>query len=115
MPCTNHGETCNGAECRNPNADNGMMTKVWGPAGWLFLHCVAAGYPNIIDTDNPEHIEKQNDYYRFFYYLGRCFHVSIVAILINNLLRIIHQLVIWVLELVYVNGCMIFIIWLMIN
>jgi hypothetical protein len=73
MPCTNHGSTCNGAECRKPNADNGMMTKVWGPAGWLFLHCVAAGYPNVIDPSNPEHLEKQNDYYRFFYYLGKVF------------------------------------------
>ena len=71
MPCTNHGEKCDGNECRNPNIDNGMMTKVWGPAGWLFLHCVAAGYPYVIDPDKPEHIEKQNDYYRFFYYLGK--------------------------------------------
>lgn len=27
----------------DPN--NGMMTKVWGPPGWFFLHSVAAGYP----------------------------------------------------------------------
>lgn len=71
MPCTNHGNVCDGNECKNPNLDNGMMTKVWGPAGWLFLHCVAAGYPYKIDPDKPEHIEKQNDYYRFFYYLGK--------------------------------------------
>ena len=73
MPCVNHGNTCNGNECKNPNVDNGMMTKVWGPAGWLFLHCVAAGYPYVIDPSNPEHLEKQNDYYRFFYYLGKVF------------------------------------------
>jgi hypothetical protein len=71
MPCTNHGNVCDGNECKNPNIDNGMMTKVWGPAGWLFLHCVTAGYPYKIDPDKPEHIEKQNDYYRFFYYLGK--------------------------------------------
>jgi hypothetical protein len=23
---------------------NGMQTNVWGPAGWLFLHCIAANY-----------------------------------------------------------------------
>jgi len=27
------------------DAGNGMMTKVWGPPGWFFLHVVAAGYP----------------------------------------------------------------------
>ena len=27
------------------NANNGMMTRVWGPPGWFFLHCVTFGYP----------------------------------------------------------------------
>jgi len=47
------------------------MTRLWGPSGWLFLHCVTFGYPFKIDPNNPEHLEKQNDYYRFFYYLGK--------------------------------------------
>ena len=71
MPCENHGTKCNGAECANKNVDNGLMTRLWGPSGWLFLHCVSFGYPYKIDPTNPEHIEKQNDYYRFFYYLGK--------------------------------------------
>jgi hypothetical protein len=71
MPCTNHGPKCNGAECANKNVDNGLMTRLWGPSGWLFLHCVSFGYPYKIDPTNPEHREKQNDYYRFFYYLGK--------------------------------------------
>ena len=71
MPCTNHGSKCDGAECANKNLDNGLMTRLWGPSGWLFLHCVSFGYPYKIDPTNPEHIEKQNDYYRFFYYLGK--------------------------------------------
>jgi hypothetical protein len=71
MPCTNHGPNCNGQECANKNVDNGLMTRLWGPSGWLFLHCVSFGYPFKIDPTNPEHIEKQNDYYRFFYYLGK--------------------------------------------
>ena len=29
----------------DPNAVNGMQTRVWGPAGWLFLHCIAQNYP----------------------------------------------------------------------
>jgi hypothetical protein len=71
MPCSNHGPKCNGKECENKNLDNGLMTRLWGPSGWLFLHCVTFGYPYKIDPTNPEHIEKQNDYYRFFYYLGK--------------------------------------------
>lgn len=71
MPCENHGLTCNGKECANTNVDNGLMTRLWGPSGWLFLHCISFGYPFKIDPTKPEHLEKQNDYYRFFYYLGK--------------------------------------------
>ena len=71
MPCEKHGQKCNGQECANKNLDNGLMTRLWGPSGWLFLHCVTFGYPYKIDPTNPEHLEKQNDYYRFFYYLGK--------------------------------------------
>lgn len=71
MPCENHGPKCNGSECANKNVDNGLMTRLWGPSGWLFLHCITFGYPYKIDPRNPEHISKQNDYYRFFYYLGK--------------------------------------------
>jgi hypothetical protein len=71
MPCTNHGPKCNGEECANKNLDNGLMTRLWGPSGWLFLHCITFGYPYKIDPTKPEHLEKQNDYYRFFYYLGK--------------------------------------------
>ena len=71
MPCENHGPKCNGQECANKNLDNGLMTRLWGPSGWLFLHCVSFGYPYKIDPTNQEHLEKQNDYYRFFYYLGK--------------------------------------------
>ena len=71
MPCENHGTKCDSVNCANKNLDNGLMTRLWGPSGWLFLHCVSFGYPYKIDPTNPEHIEKQNDYYRFFYYLGK--------------------------------------------
>ena len=27
------------------NSNSGLMTKVWGPPGWVFLHCVSFGYP----------------------------------------------------------------------
>lgn len=70
MPCNQHGENCDGM-CIDPNVDNGMMTKVWGPAGWLFLHCITFGYPYSINQNNEEHNSKKHDYYNFFYYLGK--------------------------------------------
>lgn len=71
MPCESHGTKCNGKECAATNVDNGLMTRLWGPSGWLFLHCVSFGYPYKIDPSNAEHLAKQDDYYRFFYYLGK--------------------------------------------
>lgn len=68
--CTQHGPNCDGA-CKDPNVDNGMMTKVWGPAGWLFLHCVTFGYPYAINPENEQHRPKPEEYYNFFYYLGK--------------------------------------------
>ena len=51
MPCENHGPKCNGEECINKNLDNGLMTRLWGPSGWLFLHCITFGYPYKIDPE----------------------------------------------------------------
>lgn len=70
MPCSRHGSNCD-ERCIDPNVDNGMMTKVWGPAGWLFLHSVTFGYPYTINSSNPDHATKKNDYLNFFYYLGK--------------------------------------------
>ena len=70
MPCSRHGSNCD-ERCIDPNVDNGMMTKVWGPAGWLFLHCVTFGYPYMINNSNQDHSTKKNDYLNFFYYLGK--------------------------------------------
>jgi len=67
--CKIHGPSCNG-DCINPNVDSGMITKVWGPAGWLFLHCITFGYPYKIDHKNPEHVSKKNNFKDFFYNLG---------------------------------------------
>ena len=44
--------------------NNGMQTRVWGPAGWIFLHCIAQNYP-LLPT--PE--QKQN-YLQFFKGVG---------------------------------------------
>jgi hypothetical protein len=54
----------------NPNVHNGMMTKVWGPAGWLFLHCVSFGYPHKIDINKREDREKAQNYKNLFNLIG---------------------------------------------
>ena len=45
-----------------PGDDTGMQTRVWGPAGWLFLHSIAQNYPW-----NPT--EEQKVEYLFFFKL----------------------------------------------
>ena len=54
--------------------NNGMMTKVWGPPGWLFLHSVTFGYPidpNDFDIkNNLEPGTTRNRYTRFFENIG---------------------------------------------
>ena len=69
MPCQTHGPNCDG-DCIDPNVDNGMMTKVWGPPGWLFLHSITFGYPYAINPNNPDHINKKRDYAHFFKSVG---------------------------------------------
>jgi hypothetical protein len=41
---------------------NGMQTRVWGPAGWIFLHCIAQNYPQ-------EPTDEQREQYRSFFRL----------------------------------------------
>ena len=43
---------------------NGMQTRVWGPAGWVFLHCIAQNYPQ---EPTPE---QKKDYQSFFRLVG---------------------------------------------
>ena len=75
MPCINHGEKCEGGgKCDiDPHKDNGMLTAAWGSVAWVFLHCVTFGYPFEIDPSNPEHIEKQNDFFYplFIYFYNK--------------------------------------------
>ena len=32
----------------NESSSRGMITKIWGPPAWVFLHSIAAGYPEHI-------------------------------------------------------------------
>jgi len=43
---------------------NGMMVKTWGPAGWVFLHCIAQNYPQQPTS------KQQIDYFNFFKMVG---------------------------------------------
>jgi hypothetical protein len=47
-----------------PGDDMGMQTRVWGPAGWLYLHSIAQHYPHHPDTS-----QKRN-YLEFFKMIG---------------------------------------------
>ena len=42
------------------NDNNGMQTRVWGPAGWIFLHCIAQNYPKFPT-------QEQKDNYKIFF------------------------------------------------
>ena len=57
MPCLAEDPNKPIDEKEDPNAKNGLMTKVWGPAGWLFLHCVTFGYPL-----DPDQFDRDNNY-----------------------------------------------------
>jgi len=51
----------------DPN--NGLMTKVWGPPAWVFLHAVTFGYPinpSEFDTKNNQNIGTTKLHYKNF-------------------------------------------------
>ena len=52
------------------NKNYGMITKIWGPPGWLFLHCVTMGYPHTIDESIDFHVAKKRETRKFFESLG---------------------------------------------
>ena len=57
------------------NKNNGLIAKIWGPPGWLFLHCITMGYPEYIEN-NPrkknyhEHQERKLSTKEFFILIG---------------------------------------------
>ena len=55
------------------NANNGMMTKVWGPPGWMFLHSITMGYPIKINEYDEKHIIRKNKIKDFFESIGYVF------------------------------------------
>jgi hypothetical protein len=53
-----------GKYIEKPGDDMGMQTRVWGPAGWLFLHSIAQNFPH-----HPDDTQKKN-YFNFFQLVG---------------------------------------------
>jgi hypothetical protein len=54
----------------NTHAGNGMMTNVWGPAGWVFLHSVTFGYPldpDVFDKNLEQAPGTTKERYRIFF------------------------------------------------
>ena len=58
---------------RSGTASNGMMTKVWGPTGWVFLHSCVMGYPLKINEKNPEDRKRKKKTKVFFETIGHIF------------------------------------------
>ena len=56
----------------NDLSKEGMQTRVWGPAGWLFLHSIAQNYPWNPDDqkDDPKEQDKKKKYLQFFELVG---------------------------------------------
>lgn len=52
------------------NSDNGMITYVWGPLLWHFLHMMSFNYPT-----NPEQYNKQKGYQKGF--IQNCYYVFV--------------------------------------
>lgn len=50
--------------------NNGMITKIWGPPAWVFLHSVTMGYPVECDPENKDHIIRKNNMISFFNSIG---------------------------------------------
>jgi hypothetical protein len=45
------------------DATNGMMTKVWGPPGWFFLHSITFGFPIKASDVEPSRIQSYIDFF----------------------------------------------------
>ena len=48
---------------------SGMMTKVWGPGCWIFLHCLVTGYPEKINMKNRKHRSRRKHTIQFLKHL----------------------------------------------
>lgn len=57
-------------KCLEKTSNNGMMTRVWGPTGWIFLHSITFGYPDVINLQNKDHRKRKKSIRQFFILIG---------------------------------------------
>ena len=50
--------------------NNGMITKIWGPPAWVFLHTVVMGYPAKLDETLSDHVTRKNSMTMFFNHIS---------------------------------------------
>lgn len=69
-----------------PN-DIAIITKVWGPPIWFFLHSSALAYPKKINNNNPEHIAKKKSMFSFLSNLGNILPCPVCSVSYNNYIK----------------------------
>ena len=67
--------------------DISMITKVWGPPTWFFLHSMAMAYPKKINENNPEHIKIRNAMFSFLSNLGTVLPCSLCGVSYSSYIR----------------------------
>lgn len=64
-----------------------MITKVWGPPTWFFLHSMAMSYPKKINEENAEHRRKRNSMFAFLSNLGDILPCPLCAVSYNSYIK----------------------------
>jgi hypothetical protein len=64
-----------------------MITKVWGPPTWFFLHSMAMSYPKKINENNPEHRKRRNAMFQFLSNLGDILPCPICGVSYNTYIK----------------------------
>lgn len=54
------------------NANNGMLTKIWGKSAWNTVHCITFGYMVRFDETNPEHVKRKEGIKNTLINLSHC-------------------------------------------
>lgn len=54
------------------NANNGMLTKIWGRCGWPMVHSITFGYMIQFDPTNKDHVKRKEGIKSTFLTLAEC-------------------------------------------
>lgn len=64
-----------------------MITNVWGPPTWFFLHSMAMSYPKKIDLNNSNHRRIKNAMFAFLSNLGDILPCPLCGVSYNTYIR----------------------------